>query len=64
MRSVPLCRITAHLLLIARAHQAGEAANMNEEMMELMSTDSEMIEEVPGNHWCGGGYGRLGAGEH
>ena len=63
MRSVPVCRITAHLLLIAGAHGAGEGGNMDEKMMELMSTDSEMIEKIAGNRRCGSGCGRLGAGE-
>ena len=62
MRSVPVCRITAHLL-IAGAHEAGEGGNMVEGMVELMSTVSKMIEEIAGNRRCGSGCGRLGAGE-
>ena len=41
----------------------GEGANMDEEMMELVSTDGEMIEEIAGDWRCGSGCGRLGAGE-
>ena len=41
----------------------GEGGNMDEEMMELVSTDGEMIEEIAGDRRCGSGCGRLGAGE-
>ena len=65
MHSVPVCQITSPHLLIARAHGAGEGAsgNMDEEMIELMSTDSEMIEEITGNRRCESDCGRLWVGE-
>ena len=36
---------------------------MDEEMMELKRTESEMIEEITGNRRCGSGCGRPGTGE-
>ena len=36
---------------------------MDEEMMKLKRTESEIIEEITGNRRCGSGCGRPGVGE-